>query len=92
MDLITKNHIYGETHCWTFSIEWQTKGLPHIHVSIRLVEKIVLTQIEDIIKAELPDPEEDPRLFEIFKNNMIHGSCLLHNPHSPCMKDEKLAG
>ncbi|XP_063909824.1 uncharacterized protein LOC135127310 [Zophobas morio] len=89
MDLITKNHIYGETRCWMYSIEWQKRGLPHAHILIWLVEKIVPTQIDDIITAELPNAEEDPELFEIVKKNMIHGPCGGHNPHSPCMKDGK---
>ncbi|XP_063906157.1 uncharacterized protein LOC135124864 [Zophobas morio] len=89
MDLITKNHIYGETRCWMYSIEWQKSGLPHAHILIWLVEKIVPTQIDDIITAELPNAEEDPELFEIVKKNMIHGPCGGHNPHSPCMKDGK---
>ncbi|XP_063901249.1 uncharacterized protein LOC135120859 [Zophobas morio] len=65
MDLITKNHIYGETRCWMYSIEWQKRGLPHAHILIWLIEKIVPTQIDDIITAELPNAEEDPELFEI---------------------------
>ncbi|XP_063912257.1 uncharacterized protein LOC135129106 [Zophobas morio] len=89
MDRITKNHIYGETRCWMYSIEWQKRGLPHAHILIWLVEKIVPTQIDDIITAELPNAEEDPELFEIVKKNMIHGPCGRHNPHSPCMKDGK---
>ncbi|XP_063920386.1 uncharacterized protein LOC135135292 [Zophobas morio] len=67
MDLITKNHIYGETRCWMYSIEWQKRDLPHAHILIWLVEKIVPTQIDDIITAELPNAEEDPELFEIVK-------------------------
>ena len=56
-----------------------------------MAEKIVPTQIDDIIIAELPDPEEDPHIFTIVKKNVIHGPCGLHNPHLPCMKDGKCA-
>ncbi|GFQ66451.1 hypothetical protein TNCT_99391 [Trichonephila clavata] len=48
-----------------------------------LIEKIVRTQIDDIIRAELPDPKEDPVLFEIVKKCKIHGPCGLLNLHSP---------
>ncbi|GFR04967.1 ATP-dependent DNA helicase [Trichonephila clavata] len=53
------------------------------------LKKIVPTQIDDIIRVELPDPEEGPGLVEIVKKNMIHEPRRLHNPHSPCMKDRK---
>lgn len=89
MDLITKNEIYGKTRCWMYSIEWQKRGLPHAHILIWLFEKIVPAKIDDIITAELPNPEEDPELFKIVKKHMIHGPCGLHNPYSPCMKDGK---
>jgi hypothetical protein len=31
MGVICKYHIYGETRCWMYSIEWQKRGLPHAH-------------------------------------------------------------
>lgn len=89
MDLIIKNHIYGETRCWMYSIEWQKRGLPHAHILIWLNDKIVPTQIDSVISAELPDPHEDPILFEVISKNMVHGPCGAMNPNSPCMKDGK---
>ncbi|XP_076299348.1 uncharacterized protein LOC143218189 [Lasioglossum baleicum] len=67
------------------------RGLPHAHILIRLVERIARTRIDDIIDAELPDPEEDPELFEIVKKHTIHEPRGLCNPHSPCTKDGKCA-
>ena len=72
-----------------YSIEWQKRGLPHAHILIWLFEKIFPNQIDNIITAELPDPQEDPELFKIVKKHMIHGPCGLLNPLSPCMKDGK---
>ncbi|UYV67664.1 hypothetical protein LAZ67_5001520 [Cordylochernes scorpioides] len=89
IDLIVKNHIYGPTRCWMYSIEWQKRGTPHAHILIWLEEKILPTQIDNIISAELPDPQEDPELYQIIKKYMIHGPCGAQNPHSPCIKDGK---
>lgn len=80
---------HGETKCWMYSVEWQKRGLPHTHILIWLKEKIVPNQIDDIICAELPDPEEDEILFDIVCQQMIHGPCGVLNAYSPCMKDKK---
>lgn len=87
LNLITKYHIFGEVRCWMYSIEWQKRGLPHMHFLVWLKSKIIPNDIDKIISAELPDPNEDPILFEIIKKHMIHGPCGLYNKKSPCMKD-----
>lgn len=55
MNLITTGKIYGAVRCKMLSVEWQKRGLPHIHVLIWLKTKIMPNQIDDIISAELPD-------------------------------------
>lgn len=89
MDLIVKHEIYGETRCWMYSIEWQKRGLPHAHILIWLKTKIQPDQIDDVICAEIPNPEQDPLLFDIVTKNMVHGPCGALNPQSPCMVDGK---
>jgi len=86
MDVLTKYHIYGETRCFFNSVEWQKRGLPHAHILLWLKEKIRITQIDDVISTELPNPEEDHELFEIISKNMTHGPCGSINSQSPCMK------
>ena len=89
IDAIVKNQIFGAVICWMFSIEWQKRGLPHSHNLIWFQNKIQPNQIDDIIKAEFPNPEEDPDLYNIIVKNMVHGPCGELNRNSPCMKDEK---
>lgn len=89
MDFIIKYKIFGEVKCWMYSIEWQKRGLPHAHILIWLVESIKPEEIDQIISAEIPDPDIDPELFHIVTTNMIHGPCGTLNPNSPCMKDGK---
>ncbi|CAF1021035.1 unnamed protein product [Adineta steineri] len=90
MSIVNKSHVFGPTRCWMYSIEWQKRGLPHAHILIWLKDKITSDQIDSVISAELPDPQQDPRLFEIITKNMIHGPCGAINPTAPCMQDKKI--
>ena len=87
IDLITKDSIFGKTRCYMYSVEWQKRGLPHAHILVWLCNRIHLSQIDDVVSAELPDKENDPKLFEIITRQMVHGPCGNLNRNSPCMKD-----
>ncbi|KAH9112474.1 hypothetical protein AeMF1_013201 [Aphanomyces euteiches] len=68
-------------------MEWQKRGLPHVHLLLWLKEKIRPEQVDDIISAEIPDPVRDPLLYKAVTENMIHGPYGIENPTCPCMKD-----
>ncbi|XP_065835787.1 uncharacterized protein [Oscarella lobularis] len=87
MYLVDTQNIYGIKRCHVYTIEWQKRGLPHVHFLSWMVEKIRPEQIDSIISAELPDPNEDPTLFATITKHMIHGPCGQLNRRSPCMKD-----
>ena len=89
INIITKSNVFGPTRCWMYSVEWKKRGLPHAHILIWLKDKIKSDQIDNVISAELPDPQRDPRLYEIIVKNMIHGPCGAINPISPCMENDK---
>ncbi|KAH0816064.1 hypothetical protein GEV33_006727 [Tenebrio molitor] len=89
MHYIVQHRVFGDTRCWMYSIEWQKRGLPHAHILIWLVERIRPDQIDDIIYAEIPNPEIDPGLHDGIITNMIHGPCGAINSQSPCMVDGK---
>ena len=70
-------------------IEWQKRGLPHVHYLFWLANKMRPGQIDDIISAEIPNPEGDPLLFQIVTKQLLHGPCGSFNPRSPCMENGK---
>lgn len=86
---MVKHHVFGETRCWMYSVEWQKRGLPHAHILVWLMDKITPDQIDQVISAEIPDRELDPDLFDVVINNMVHGPCGTLNMNSPCMADGK---
>ncbi|XP_039949148.1 uncharacterized protein LOC120767290 [Bactrocera tryoni] len=89
MNYIVKQHVFGITRRWMYSVEWQKRGLPHAHILIWLVERIRPDKIDGIICAEIPAPETDPDLHDVVITNMIQGPCGIINRQSPCMVDGK---
>lgn len=86
MALLTKGHVFSEAQCFMYSIEWQKRGLPDVHLLLWLKEKLRSHQIDDLISAELPDPNVDKPLYDTITKRMIHGPCGALNSLWPCMK------
>ena len=92
MNAILKHDIFGPCNAHVYTIEFQKRGLPHMHLLLFLKTEFKLLSpnvVVDIISAQWPDHETQPRLFEAVKKFMIHGPCGLLNPHALCMKDGK---
>ncbi|GFV14569.1 hypothetical protein TNCV_3999201 [Trichonephila clavipes] len=89
MNVVTKGKVFGDVQCHMYSIEWQKRCLPHVHILIWLKQKLLPNQIDNIISAETPDPEENKNLYDTVIKNMIHGPCGARNPASPCMQNGK---
>lgn len=55
MDLLIKGRIFGEIRCYMYSVEWQKRGLPHIHILLWLSRHITPDVIDTLISAEIPE-------------------------------------
>ncbi|KAJ8457646.1 hypothetical protein ONZ45_g18233 [Pleurotus djamor] len=92
LDYIFKHGAFGNTVAHVYTIEFQKRGLPHMHLLIFLEEPYKLLSVDAIdscIWARWPDPDQQPLLFETVMNCMVHGPCGAANPESPCMEKGK---
>jgi hypothetical protein len=81
---IIKLKIFGEVRAYVWRIEWQARGLPHVHLLIILVSSIVSTQqVDDFVSAEIPDPAKLPILHDLIANFQLHTPCDV-NEDSGC--------
>ncbi|GFX48937.1 uncharacterized protein TNCV_2797281 [Trichonephila clavipes] len=54
-----------------------------------LTENLRPKQIDEVISAEIPNPETDQKLYDTVTKNMIHGPCGALNLSSLCMEEGK---
>ena len=90
MDDILKKDVLGSVLAHSAAIEWQKRGLTHVHILLIMEHESKPRSHLDIIKvisSELPDRNVNPKLFEIVVGTMIHGPCGSLNPLSPCMNE-----
>lgn len=71
-----------------YTIEFQKRGLPHVHIVLWLAESDKLLSpeaIDSIICAEIPDLHTDTLAFEVVSQLMMHGPCGEANLKCSCM-------
>ncbi|GKB77664.1 hypothetical protein Tco_0944559, partial [Tanacetum coccineum] len=71
-----------------YIIEFQKRGLPQCYILLWLeVEDKITTpsQVDQYISAKIPDKEEDPELYQIVTDHMMHGPCGPKNLSCLCM-------
>jgi len=75
---IRSGSIFGPISAILYSIEFQKRGLPHVHILVWLDKKgneITTDTINTWISAEIPDPIKDPLGYILVSEHMMHGPC-----------------
>jgi hypothetical protein len=87
-----KGGIFGRVNAMVHTIEFQKRGLPHMHLLIFLHEDDKIrdaAHVDSIVSAQIPDPELHPQLYHTITTCMLHTRCGDHRdpdkPPPPCM-------
>ncbi|CAH1452958.1 unnamed protein product [Lactuca virosa] len=89
---LRENQIFGKVQAYVYIIEFQKRGLPHSHICLFMHSDNKLPTVELInliISAEIPDRIEDPELYSLVNEFMIHCPCGAENMNCPCTVDKK---
>ena len=54
MDLVVNADIFGRVTCYMYSVVWQKRGLPHVHILTWLEETIKPDDYDKLLRAEIP--------------------------------------
>ncbi|CAN0875211.1 ATP-dependent DNA helicase PIF6 [Linum grandiflorum] len=81
---------YYKNHDLFITLEFQKRGLPHVHIILWLADEYkpkTVAMVDKIISSELPDPLIDPVGYDPVTKFMVHGPCGESRLSSPCMKN-----
>ncbi|KAG5537451.1 hypothetical protein RHGRI_024770 [Rhododendron griersonianum] len=89
---IVRNQLFGPIAAYTFVVEFQKRGLPHVHMLLILKMPFKLNtvaKIDAFISAEIPDKKKYPHLYAMVLKHMMHGPCGELDITRVCMQKGK---
>ncbi|RWS00631.1 uncharacterized protein B4U80_11542, partial [Leptotrombidium deliense] len=67
-------NVFGTVRAYVYTIEFQKRGLPHMHFLVTLKNKLLnADDIDNFIRAEIPDKSKFPKLWYKVTKHMLHG-------------------
>ncbi|XP_076057180.1 uncharacterized protein LOC143034695 [Oratosquilla oratoria] len=84
IDDLTRKNTFGPVKAYLYSVEWQKRGLPHAHILLWMAVRVTADTVSQVIRAEIPDKEKEPRLYETVTRCMIHGPCKGYDESQVC--------
>ncbi|XP_076910145.1 uncharacterized protein LOC143567661 [Bidens hawaiensis] len=89
---LKENHVLGKLQAVVYTVEFQKRGLPNAHLCLFMQKEDKLPNVEHVdpyISAEIPDKNEDPELYNLGSELMMHGPCTYYNKPCSCVIDNK---
>ena len=91
LDQIRHKEIFCPWLGWVWTIEYQKRGLPHLHLLVFLRtdnQFLTAANIDSSISAELPPPDDaiSQEWRGIIEMTMVHTDCIAHNGQALCMQ------
>jgi hypothetical protein len=86
LDDLLKNEVFGKPLCYVAVVEFQKRGLPHMHLLLTIDPDYVPHCPESVdmaITAQFVDRKEYPELYELQCKHMIHEPCGPPGPTKP---------
>jgi len=87
LEIIKKGKLFGTPTGIVDMVEFQKRGLPHVHglLIIGTDEPWTAERIDAFVRTNLPDPVTEKDLFDVVTTHVLHGPCGVSNPSCPCM-------
>ena len=82
------NSFFGTAVAHIYTIEFQKRGLPYIHLLIFLHSQDCIRDlhyINSMISAQLPNSQLQPLLYAKVTKYMLHSPCGTDNPQAKCI-------
>lgn len=98
LEELKKKEIFGPYRANCYTVEFQKRGLPHVHILLFLANHDRYKDpafVDTVVKAHLIDPSDPSHawapdeLSAILEKVQFHRPCGRDTPNSPCMKDGK---
>ena len=88
LDDLFKRHVLGKAVAHAYVIEFQKRGLPHAHILliVRPEDRLeTAAEVNDCVWARIPEPRDDPELYDLVIKHMLHGRCDDGSHSHPCL-------
>ena len=91
LDQIRHKEVFGPWLGWVWTIEYQKRGLPHLHLLVFLKtdhQFLTAAHIDRFISAEIPTEDDSigQELRAIIQTTMVHTHCAGGNSQALCMQ------